>query len=80
MAQTCRECGAHVRWVTTHPGNKPVPVDAEACPSGTVRVFTDAQKNLRGEFVGEVPQLFPTDLYRPHRETCSSPLAWGSAP
>lgn len=68
MNAACRSCGAPIRWVTTT-GRKPMPLDVDPHPDGTVVPAHDPARP--GIVVAQVLPAPPTDrpAWRPHFAT-----------
>lgn len=77
--ETCRSprCAARVMWVLMAPGMKPVPLDPDPDPFGSIMLTgTIADNGLPVAQTVSVAARFGRRLRQRHRASCPDPGAW----
>ena len=70
MANTCKSCGASIHWALTESGKR-MPVDAEPCPEGNIRLVRRKNQNGGRDLLALVVQPYhETNLRTSHFVSC----------
>jgi hypothetical protein len=73
--EACRSCAAPVIWAVTEAG-RPMPVDAEPAPDGTVRLEDRGGPQPLARVVPAAKRFGVTGLRKSHFATCPEAGAW----